>query len=207
MTSENTFCSSCGSAINKGSVFCKECGRPVRLYKKNIIQRLNDRINLLSILIGFLVTGIFLVLSSFFYSLFLSSGIIDFVIYIGLIVITGMFAGGITIGVIGCSDYHDAKSNSITFTLIIIDILAIIFGLGFSTSLGVSSAISSAFGGSSSEFASSSSSGFGSTASTTTSNSSSILTLEILILGIFAIVASIGGCYLGVFLKKFVAED
>jgi hypothetical protein len=191
--------------MNKSSVFCKECGRSVRLYKKNVIHRLNDRINLLSILIGFLVVGIFLILSSFFYSLLLSNGIIDFIIYIGLIVITGMFAGGIAIGLIGCSDYHDAKSNGIAFTFIIIDTVAIIFGLGFSTTLGVSSAISSAFGGSSSEFASPSS-GFDSNTSSATSNSSPILIFEILIMGILAIVAGIGGCYLGVFLKKFVAD-
>lgn len=169
---------------------------------------MNDRINLLSILIGFLVAGIFLVLGSLFYSLFLSNGIIDFIIYIGLTVITAIFTGGITIGLIGCSDYHDAKTNSIAFILIIIDIIIIIFGLGFSTTMGLSSAINSVFGGSSSGFASSSSSsGFEPATSITTSNNSPIIMFEILIMGILAIVAGIGGCYLGVFLKKFVAED
>lgn len=204
MTSEKIFCQSCGASINESSVFCKECGRPVYLYEKNIIQRLNDRINLLSILLGFLSTAIFLILGSLFFNLFLSNGIIDFITYIGVTIITALFFGGLTIGIAGCSDYHDAKSNSIAFILIILDIFAILFGLGFSTTIGLSSAISSIFGGSNSQTPTSL---YEPSSATSNSNSSAVLIFQVLIIAILSIAAGIGGCYLGVFLKKFIADD
>jgi len=204
MTNEKIFCSSCGSAINESSVFCKKCGRSVHLYEKNIIQRLNDRINILSIILGLLISAIFLVLCSLFYSLFLYNQIIDFIIYMGLTIITAIFFGGLAIGILGCSDYYDAKSNSITFVLIIINIFAIIFGFGFSTAIGLATVLSGVFGGSNSEPTSSSME-----LESTSSDLSYSVTfiLEILMIGILAIVAGIGGCYLGVFLKKFVADE
>jgi len=205
MTSEKTFCPSCGSATNEDSVFCKECGRPVCLYEKNIIHRLNDRINLLSILIGFFSTAIFIVLCSLFFNLFLSNGLINFMTYIALTTITTIFFGGLTIGLVGCSDYHDAKSNSITFILIILNIVAIIFGVTFSTTMGLASALSSAFGGFDLE-STSSSTGFGSTPTTTDSGSSGVIIFEVLIIVILSIAVGIGACYLGVFLKNFVKD-
>ncbi|RBQ24014.1 hypothetical protein ALNOE001_05700 [Candidatus Methanobinarius endosymbioticus] len=154
-------------------------------------------------LVGFLVAGIFLVLGSFFYSLFLSNGIIDFIVYIGLTIITAIFAGGIIIGINGCSDYNDSKSNGIAFILIIVDIFAIIFG--FVTSMGLASAMSSVFNGeissgsssgfgegSGSEYAFSSSFGFEPTTSPANSRYSPMILFEILIIGILTVVAGIG---------------
>ena len=214
MSDENTFCPNCGSSIKKDAVFCKNCGRSVKNYKKNIIQRLNERINLLSILLGFLAMGIFAFLGSLFFGVFLSSGIINFITYMGLVIITMTFFGGLTIGLTGCFDYNDAKSNSIAFLLIIIDIIALIFGISFATTMGIVGTLISAFGGSTSNYDStslSSNSLYSSSnldSQTTSSDPSAgiLLIVQFLIFAILTVVAGVGGCYLGVFLKKFVSE-
>jgi predicted nucleic acid-binding Zn ribbon protein len=207
MTAEEKFCQSCGSAINKDSVFCNSCGRPVRLYEKNIIHRLNERINLLSLLLGFLSSAIFFILSSFFFSLFLSNGMIDFIMYMGLTTMTAIFFGGLTVGLIGCSDYNDAKSNSMAFVLIIMDVLAIVFSVSFSTALGISSALSSVFGGPDSTASSIATDTSLLSTSQPATNYSAIFIIEILIFAILSVAAGIGGCYLGVLLKNFIADD
>ncbi len=216
MSTENILCPNCESPINRGTTFCKNCGRSIHNYNKNIIQRLNDRVNLLALLLGFLVAGIFAFLGAIFYGLFLSNGIIDFIIYMGLVIVTMTFFGGLTVGIAGCSDYTDAKSNSLALLLIIGDIVAMIFGLSYVVTSGISGALDNAFGSSSNIGSSSSSSldsnpysssGFDSQITNIDPDTTILFIVKFLIFGILTVSAAIGGCYLGVFLKKFVSEE
>ncbi|MGL6297547.1 MAG: hypothetical protein ACRC1M_00080 [Methanobacteriaceae archaeon] len=126
---------------------------------------------------------------------------------------TSFFVGGIIIGLIGCSDYADAKSNGIVFLLIPLSLLTLVFSASFTVTAGVAAALSSIFSSKTGSSSSTNSSAVYQSANSSTptvgssSNqamfSSVIAILEFIIFLILIPLATIGGCYLGVFIKKY----
>jgi hypothetical protein len=89
------------------------------------IKEINDKIDLFSILIGFFVVAAFLFIGSIFYSIIID----DFFTNMLFVITTAIFFGGFTIGAMGCSDYDDALGNSVTFLLIITNVVGILIGV------------------------------------------------------------------------------
>jgi hypothetical protein len=205
MTSEKVFCQSCGSNINKDAVFCKTCGKTVGGSEKNLIQRMNDKINILSIYIGLFVSIIFLFIGSIIYGALVAGGYIDLITYFGLVSITMVFFGGLVIGIIGCDYSDEAKINGGFFVLLILSTLGLVGGAAWSFTVGMSSVISSIFQSSTSSSSLLSSDYSTSSLATQTSvpTDYSFIFEGIVFLLLF-IISGMAGCYLGYLIKKAI---
>jgi predicted nucleic acid-binding Zn ribbon protein len=207
---ENQFCPNCGKSIKKDVKFCKNCGKTLGEIKKNKIQRMNDKINILAITIGFTVSALFLVIGSVVYGVLLSGQYIDITSYIALVVMTMLFFGGMVIGIIDCNDYSDAKLNGGFFTLIYLNIIGLIAGLSFSSTVAIASMMSQIIPFSSSDYTTPSTTDYAQTLTNTTSANSSFdvntlfYLLKIIIFIILILVSGVVGCCFGVYLKKAI---
>lgn len=207
---ENQFCPSCGKSIKKDVKFCKNCGKTLGEITKNKIQRMNDKINILAITIGFTVSALFLVIGSVIYGVLLSGQYIDITSYIALVVMTMLFFGGMVIGIISCNDYSDAKISGGFFTLIYLNIIGLIAGFSFSSTVAIASMMSQIIPFSSSDYTTPSTTDYAQTLTNTTSGNSSFdanalfYLLKIIILIILILISGVVGCCFGVFLKKAI---
>lgn len=207
---ENQFCPSCGKSIKKDVKFCKNCGKTLGEITKNKIQRMNDKINILAITIGFTVSALFLVIGSVVYGLLLSGQYIDITSYIALVAMTMLFFGGMVIGIIDCNDYSDAKISGGFFTLIYLNIIGLIAGFSFSSTVAIASMMSQILPFSSSDYTTPSTTDYAQTLTNTTSADSSFdantlfYLLKIIIFIILILISGVVGCCFGVFLKKAI---
>ncbi len=207
---ENQFCPSCGKSIKKDVKFCKNCGKTLGEITKNKIQRMNDKINILAITIGFTVSALFLVIGSVVYGVLLSGQYIDITSYIALVAMTMLFFGGMVIGIIDCNDYSDAKISGGFFTLIYLNIIGLIAGFSFSSTVAIASMMSQILPFSSSDYTTPSTTDYAQTLTNTTSADSSFdanalfYLLKIIILIILIMISGVVGCCFGVFLKKAI---
>jgi predicted nucleic acid-binding Zn ribbon protein len=207
---ENQFCPNCAKSIKKDVKFCKNCGKTLGEITKNKIQRMNDKINILAITIGFTVSALFLVIGSVIYGVLLSGQYIDITSYIALVVMTMLFFGGMVIGIISCNDYSDAKISGGFFTLIYLNIIGLIAGFSFSSTVAIASMMSQIIPFSSSDYTTPSTTDYAQTLTNTTSGNSSFdanalfYLLKIIILIILILISGVVGCCFGVFLKKAI---
>jgi len=177
---------------------------------KNKIQRMNDKINILAITIGFTVSALFLVIGSVVYGVLLSGQYIDITSYIALVAMTMLFFGGMVIGIIDCNDYSDAKISGGFFTLIYLNIIGLIAGFSFSSTVAIASMMSQILPFSSSDYTTPSTTDYAQTLTNTTSADSSfdantlLYLLKIIILIILILISGVVGCCFGVFLKKAI---
>lgn len=207
MMSEKFFCQNCGSSINKDAVFCKNCGKTVGGSEKSLIQRMNDKINILSIFIGLFVSVIFLFIGSLLYGSLVATGAIDLITYLGLVSSTMIFFGGLVIGLIGCNYSDEAKINGGFFVLLTVSILGLVGGAFWSVTIGIASAIASVFqeSYSSSPFLSSEYSPSALTQTTGTDYSFvSDELFKIIAFIIIFIISGMVGCYLGYLIRKTI---
>lgn len=109
----------------------------------NLIRDMNNKVNFLALLISFLITIIFLIIGSFIFGLLLNNQIIDFKTYIGFSSIFGIFFGGLALGFIGCENYNDANANSLSYFLVILNIVLGIIGYLIFTIFGITSSFNS----------------------------------------------------------------
>lgn len=211
---ENQFCPNCGKSIKKDVKFCKNCGKTLGEIKKNKIQRMNDKINILAITIGFTVSALFLFIGSVVYGLLLSGQYIDITSYIALVVMTMLFFGGMVIGIIDCNDYSDAKISGGFFTLIYLNIIGLIAGFSFSSTVAIASMMSQIIPFSSSDYTTPSTTDYAQTLTNTTNPVTSadysfyisilLYLLIFIIVIILILISGVVGCCFGVYLKKAI---
>lgn len=212
---EKNFCPKCGSSIRSGAVFCKKCGYSIVGPNKNKIEKLNDKINMLAIFIGLAVSVIFLFIGSILFGMLTSNGYLDIYTYFAMVMITMLFFGGLVVGIISCDDYSDAKLNGGFLTLVTLTILGLLGGASFSVTVGMASAIASAYN---SIFPSSSSSSsytdalLSNTTSTAAAPSSSItgesvvFIFKIIAFVVIILLSGIIGSSFGVFIKRSIQK-
>ncbi|MDO9044581.1 MAG: zinc-ribbon domain-containing protein [Methanobacteriaceae archaeon] len=204
-SNDKNFCPKCGSAVRPDAVFCKKCGYSMVGGDKSRIEKWNDKINILSIFIGLGVSVVFLFIGALFYSFLLSQGILDLVSYFGLVIITMIFFGGLTVGILSCNDYSDAPINGGFLTLILFILGGLVTGTGFSTTLGFAGAIASAYSSilpSTNSYSSDIVNSTDSGSSQAMSSDSIFFVIKIVVIGIIALLSGIAGSYVGVFIKK-----
>ncbi len=202
---EKNFCPKCGSTVRPDAVFCKKCGYSMVGEDKSRIDKWNDKINILSIFIGLGVSVVFLFLGSIVYSFLLSQGILDLVSYFGLVIITMIFFGGLTVGILSCNDYSDAPINGGFLTLILFILGGLVTGTGFATTLGFAGAIASAYSSilpSTNSYSSDIVNSTDSGSSQAMYSDSIFFVIKIIVIGIIVLLSGIAGSYVGVFIKK-----
>ncbi len=193
-------CPHCGFNNKVNAKFCKQCGKKM---EKGLIQVFNDKINFLAVFIGLGVSCIVLIIGSLLFGSVVASASLDLSIYVGLVLISMVFFGGITTGIVGCEDFKDGAMNGLFMSLVALVILGFVVGVFLFVAMGITAAIASAFKPYASSAASSTSS-LG--ASSTTSSSNSFDFVFNIIKGIIIVVlvfvsGAVGGS-VGVFLKN-----
>lgn len=196
-------CPECGHDNKNNVKFCKKCGKNL---KKSYIERFNSQINLLAVFAGLAISTLVLILCSFLYGSIAVSGAIDLTIYIGLVLVTMVFVGGITTGIVGCSDFEDGMINGLFMSLIALTILGFILGIILLITMGIAASIASAL----KPFTSSTSQTPSYLNTATTSNSNSLEPLYTFLKGIIIIIlvfvgGALGGSF-GVFLKNGITK-
>lgn len=196
-------CTECGHENKNNVKFCKKCGKNL---KKSYIERFNSQINLLAVFAGLAISTLVLILCSFLYGSIAVSGAIDLTIYIGLVLVTMVFVGGITTGIVGCGDFEDGMINGLFMSLIALTILGFILGIILLITMGIAASIASAL----KPFASSTSPTPSYLNTATTSNSNSLEPLYTFLKGIIIIIlvfvgGALGGSF-GVFLKNGIKK-
>jgi hypothetical protein len=197
-------CPECGHENKTNVKFCKKCGKNL---KKNYIERFNSQINLLAVFAGLAISTLILILCSFLYGSVAVSGAIDLTIYIGLVLVTMVFVGGITTGIVVCRDFEDGMINGLFMSLIALTILGFILGIILLITMGIAASIASAL----KPFASSTASQTPSYLNTASnSNSNSLEPLYTFLKGIIIIIlvfvaGALGGSF-GVFLKNGIKK-
>ncbi len=137
-------CSNCGYNNNPNAVFCNKCGANLVKGEMNFINRINSRINLLTVFIGLAVSIIVLFIASIFYSSLVASGTLDLIIFIALILFSMTFIGGIVTGLLGNDNFSDGLINGGFLSLILLINLGFIIGLIWLIFIVVSSYLTSA---------------------------------------------------------------
>lgn len=191
--------------MRSDAVFCKKCGYSMVGKDKSRIDKWNDKINILSIFIGLGVSVVFLFIGAVLYSFLLSQGLLDMVSYFGLVIITMIFFGGLTVGILSCNDYADAQINGGFLTLILFVLGGLATGMGFATTMGIAGAIASTYSSIfpstssySNEFLNSTDTG----SSQPMSSDSIFFGIKIIVILILALLSGIAGSYVGLFIKK-----
>jgi hypothetical protein len=189
-------CNKCGSDNNADAIFCKKCGADLK-NKNNILCRINRRINFLSVLIGFFVAVIILIICAFLFMGVAKNYSLPF--YIGLVLFTMALIGSIFTGV-SCNDNaKDGMINGGILSFVILLLTSFMVGIILLALLGFGSAIAGSFSS-----GASSSTLLNSTSSTSGSDvSNGLLYLIEFIGGIIAIfVAGMLGGTFGVYIKE-----
>lgn len=138
-------CPKCGSMQEGDGKFCSSCGCNLNINQNKLFDRINDKLNVSSLIFSFIIFGIFLFVGTVFWSIFLSSGSIGFTTYLLLTVVFSVLFSTIFIGYTACRDESYIVPNFAVFTASIFALLLCGAGLVFSFVMGFSSALSSIF--------------------------------------------------------------
>lgn len=190
-------CPHCNFLNKESAMFCRNCGKNM---DKSLLSRFNDEINLFTVFIGLGVSSIVFIIGSFLFGSVVASASLDVSIYIGLVLIVMVFCGGTATGIAGCEDFKDGAVNGLFLSLIGMVILGFVIGVILFITMGITAAMSSAFG----SYSSTSASSLGTTS--TTSDSGSLDFIFTIIKGIIILImvflsGAVGGSF-GVFLKN-----
>jgi hypothetical protein len=188
-------CNKCGSDNKTDAMFCKKCGADLK--NNNIVCRINSRINVLSVLIGFFVAVIILIICAFLFMGVAKNYSLPF--YVGLVLFTMALIGSIFTGVSGNDDAKEGMINGGVLSFIILLLTSFMVGIIIMAFVGIGSAMAGSFGS-----GASSSTLLNSTATTSSSDvSSGLLYLLEFIGGIIAIfVAGLLGGTFGAYIKE-----
>lgn len=186
ISKDEYYCKFCGSEIKRDAQFCKKCGKSFTS-ENGLIDRLNKRIHLLSVIIGLLVAVIVLLVGVSLFGIIIVDKVMDANLYLFLVLFFMLFFGGLVTGITGSKDINQGMVNGAVLSSFTFIILGFIVGGYLLIMVGISSAISSSFG---------------SSASSTSISLDSILSLikEFLLI-VICFVAGVGGGALGAWIK------
>jgi len=137
-------CPNCGYNNNPNAVFCKKCGANLFTGEMNLINRINSRINLLTVFLGLAVSIIVLFIASIFYGSLVASGTLNLIAFIALILFSMTFIGVIVTGLLGNDNSSDGLINGGVLSLILLINLGFIIGVIWLIFIAVSSYLTSA---------------------------------------------------------------
>lgn len=139
-------CPNCGTLVDDGD-FCSECGAKLNV-KPLFSDKIDNKISLSSLIISFIVVGVFLFVGSLFWSIFSASGLIGFSTQTLLTLLFAVFFGGIFLGYTSCVDKSFIIPNFVIYLATIV--AAILCGVGavFTVLSALTASLASLFGSS-----------------------------------------------------------
>ncbi len=210
------FCPKCGKENKDDAEFCKYCGYNLKNKDKNLITKLNSKINILGVFFGLIFSLIVLLVLSLLSGMLVASGKLDIIGFAYLVLLSMMFIGGFATSIISCRTYSEGLTNGGFLGLIALVNFGFIVGTLWFSAMAVVSSLAKAFGsfgGSSSSSSLSSGSSYNpstvyspSTSSQTsnTSFNDMLPLIEIILLPFLVILLAMAGGWFGVFIKKLL---
>jgi hypothetical protein len=199
-------CPDCGYNNNEDAKFCKKCGENLK-EDKNIIKRVNTKINILAVFSGLIVTILVLILGAFLFGGIIISNSFDVTIYITLLLLSMTFLGAILTGIIGCKNFNDGIINGGFLSLVTLVFLGFVLGVVLFVLMGIAASLASSL-----------SSSLGSTGAlsapvstrtpSTSSNSLDVLVniIKVIMVIILVFISGMLGGAFGVFIKDGVKK-
>lgn len=139
-----SYCKYCGAEIKRDARFCKKCGKDLSR-ENDLIKRINTKINLLSVLIGLVVTVIIFSVGASYLGVIIIDKVMDVSLYLFLVLFSMLFLGGLTAGITGSQNIDEGLINGGVLSLLFFIIVGIIFGLYLFIIVGIASLFVSAF--------------------------------------------------------------
>lgn len=191
-SSNKIFCKFCGAEINKNTRFCNNCGKNVK-QKYSLIDKINNKINIFSVLIGLAVATIVLFIGagSFGAAIFNKW---DVSLYMFLVLFSMSFFGGIVTGITGSRNINEGLINGGILSLTTFIFFGIIIGIFLFVLMGITSSIASAFSSVGSPTAST-------VPTTSTSPNDMLFIVKGVVILITSFFAGLGGGALGAWIK------
>lgn len=194
--SDKVFCKYCVAENNINAQFCKNCGQNFKI-ETNLITRVNDRINLFSVLIGLIVTVIILLIASTYFGVMIMNGM-DTMLYLFLVLFLMLFVGGFVTGITGTHNIKEGIINGSILSLMTFIILGFLIGIFLLITTGIAASIASAFS------SVSTSTSQVSNTSTALSQESLFFIIKVLLMIITSFFAGIGGGALGAWIREIL---
>ncbi len=194
-------CTKCGFDNRADAQYCKKCGSSLQ-GNENLISRINNKINILAVFLGMIVSILVLFVGGVLFS-GLSQTLSVFV-YLELVLLAMAFLGSIITGLFGSKTVYEGSVNGGFLTLVILVLIGLMAGILFLAIMGMAGALSSLGSGTTSGALSSLNP---TTSSANTNSGDLILNLIEFILGIILIfIAGIIGGAFGFFLKDSIRK-
>ena len=135
----NNYCPNCGYNKSPNAEFCKNCGVKFYQEENNFIIRFNNRINLLAVILGILVSVIVLFIGTVLYGSLVASGSLSLIMFISLVLFSMSLIGGVITGILGSDNASDGMINGGFLSLILLINLGFIVGVVWFVFVGVAS--------------------------------------------------------------------
>lgn len=190
---EKTFCKYCGAQINLDAQFCKSCGKCFN-EENSFIFRVNNKINILSVLLGLVVTLLIFFIGAGFLGVAIADKM-DVLLYLFLVLFAMLFFGGLTAGISGSRSINEGLINGGILSLTTFLLLGFVLGILVFISIGMIASIANAF----SAFGTSTATSTATTIPTSSSYSVDglFLIIKIILILIVSFLSGIGGGALG----------
>lgn len=146
--SENPFCTNCGENLSNIEISNEQ--NIIENSSKNLqhqylhsepledkIHKYDNKISIITIIIGFITYGVCMLSFSTLYGIFLNNNNIDIGTFYGLTLASSAFISGIIMGLSGCKDTEDAKVQANCFNLTFIGLFVMSLGFGYTNAKAV----------------------------------------------------------------------
>ncbi|WP_149732754.1 zinc ribbon domain-containing protein [Methanobrevibacter millerae] len=199
-------CPNCGNVVDDEGDFCSECGAKLNA-KSEFLNKIDEKISLSSLILSFIVVGVFLFIGSLFWSIFSASGLIGFSTQTLLTLLFAVFFGGMFLGYVSCVNKSYVVPNFIVYLSAMIAAILCLVGGVFTVLSALTTSLASLFSSSPATSAYGSASTYSSSVSGggNTNIASSLISnfiIDILIFVLLIPCASYLGVYVGYWIKN-----
>ncbi|MGZ7109567.1 MAG: zinc ribbon domain-containing protein [Methanobacterium sp.] len=203
------FCPKCGKENKDDADFCKICGYNLKGTNKNLITRLNNKINILGVFIGLIISLLVLLILSLLSGMLVASGKLNIIGFAYIVLLSMMFIGGFVTSILSCRTYSEGLANGGFLGVVALVNFGFIIGTMWFSTMAVVSSLANAFGSFGGSSSGSSITGTpynptGYTSATNTSFNDMLPLIEIILLPFLVVLLAMAGGWVGVFIKKLL---
>lgn len=138
------YCKKCEYKNKDEAKYCKKCGAALK-ESQGFIQKINQSINILSVLIGLFTSVLVLIGGSLLFGSLMATGNLDIRFYIVVVFYSMVIVGSLFTGILSGYTPWEGAINGGVMTLLMVINLGFLLGVIWFITVGVTAAIASAF--------------------------------------------------------------